>query len=184
MSARLSPATIFRAHWRALSDYRSSKPVPDVVARGAVVVLPLGVGVGAYLADASLRAPDALLTAVSLLAGGFLAAFTHLSGVRSRLTDRAAAWGDAERIDRDAVDETAAHLLAASYVSGLAVAVLVAGMNLGADKEGALGGTWGAAAIALLVYIFVVFLITLPRLYSAYATSNAVRDELNGLHRK
>lgn len=184
MFDRIWPGAIFRAHWKSLSDYRDDqKRSPDIIARGVVILLPLGAGIGTYLAGGALRAPDAILAGVSLLAGGFLAAFTYLSSMRVRLTDRRAVWGDADRLERDAMDETSAHLLAASYVSAVAAAALIVAMNTTSDETGAVTGAWAAAIVALLIYILVVFLITLPRLYTSYVAMHEVRKSLSGLHR-
>lgn len=183
MFDRISPLAIFRAHWKALSDYRSSRRAPDLVARVIVVLVPLGAGSGAYIAGATLRAPEAVLAGVALLAGGLLTAFTYLSSLRLRLTERESTWGDAERLERDATDETSAHLLAASYVSALATAALIVGMIMTDDEAGAVVGGWAALIIALLTYILVLFLMTLPRLYFSYVATHGVRRELSGLHR-
>lgn len=185
MTPRLSPGPVFRAQWKSLGDYsRPGKPVADRAARASLFGLPVVVGVVSGVADLGLRGADAVLAAVALLAGGFLAAFTHLSGVRARLAEREAAWGDAERVHRDALDETSAHLVAASYVSGLETGLIIVLMNVAGDGNGGIQGSWAAPAYAGLTYLLIVFMITLPRLYTAYAESNSVRSDLNGLYRR
>lgn len=188
MLDRFSPVDIFRAHWKALSDYRGTKPVPDVPARVAVVLAPLAAVAGSFVFSINLRAPEGVLAALALLAGGFLTAFTHLSSVRVELANRESTWGEAERFDRDAIDETSAHLLAGSYVAGIAAMWIVLAMSLGpapdpAESQGQLTGAWAATTAGLLVYVAVIFLVTLPRLYQAYAVYARVRKELNGTHR-
>lgn len=184
MFDRLVPTSVFRAHWKALSDYRSSgKPRPDWVTRAVVVGLPAIVTVLGWWTGLELKSPEGLLAALALLAGGFLTAFTHLSTVRMKLADREDVWGEAERIDRDSIDETSAHLLAASYLSGVAAALLVLGFNFGATEEGNIAGVWAALASGAMTYVLVLFLVSLPRLYSAYALYANVRNELSGTHK-
>lgn len=188
MFDRFAPVDIFRAHWKALSDYRETKPVPDIWARTTVVAAPLLAVAGTLVFEVHLRAPEGILAALALLAGGFLTAFTHLSSIRVELANREATWGDAERFDRDAIDETSAHLLAGSYVSGVAAMWLVLALSVGPAPDPisapeVLTGVWAAVAAGLLVYVGVIFLVTLPRLYQAYAVYARVRKELNGTHR-
>jgi hypothetical protein len=167
-----------------MGDYsRPGHPVADRAARGAVFGVPLLVGAATAVAELGLGGADAVLAAVALLAGGFLAAFTHLSGVRARLTEREVAWGDAERVNRDALDETSAHLIAASYISGAETGLIIILMNLAGDGDGGILGPWAGLAYAGLAYLLIVFMIALPRLYTAYAESNSVRPELNGLYK-
>lgn len=186
MLDRLLPTDIFRAHWKALSDYRGETPIPDVPTRTVLIGAPVMVFVVSYLCGFELRLPEGALAALALLAGGFLTAFTHLSGVRLRLAEREPTWGVAERFDRDAIDETCAHLLVASWMSGAATGWLLLGMNFGAgsgDREDTIVGVWAAVEAGLLVYVVVLFLITLPRLYQAYLSYANVRNALSGAHR-
>ncbi|MFE6228892.1 hypothetical protein [Cellulosimicrobium sp. NPDC057862] len=184
MLDRLLPGDIFRAHWKALSDYTSRKPVPDKATRAVVVALPVGAFVASLVFDFTLQIPEGVLAALALLAGGFLTAFTHLSPVRVHLAEREDTWGDAERFDRDAIDETSAHLLAGAYVAGIATVALVLGMNFGAgEEENTIVGFWAALSAGLMTYVVLIFLITLPRLYQAYAKYAKVRAALDGTHR-
>lgn len=184
MLERLSPVDIFRAHWKALSDYRTKTPIPDVVTRVIVVAVPVGATIAAFLSGFVLQVSEGALAALALLAGGFLASFTHLSGVRVHLADRESTWGDAERFDRDAIDETSAHLLVGSYMSGIAAMWLLLGMNFGAGAAPAtIVGFWAAIEAGMLAYVGIIFLVTLPRLYQAYAIYARVRPELSGTHR-
>ncbi|MFS0701967.1 hypothetical protein AB6N24_18520 [Cellulomonas sp. 179-A 4D5 NHS] len=186
MFDRLLPTDIFRAHWKALSDYRGATTVPDYPTRAVLLGAPLLATALSFKFGFELRLPEGALAALALLAGGFLTAFTHLSSVRLRLTEREPAWGDAERFDRDAIDETCAHLLVAAYMSGVATGWLLLGMNFGAGAgtgDDMIVGFWAAIEAGLLVYVVVLFLITLPRLYQAYLTYAHVRDALNGAHR-
>lgn len=184
MVDRLIPTQMFRAHWKALSDYRApGKPRPDIFTRAVLIGVPTAVVILCLVAKFELKAPEGLLAGLALLAGGLLGAFTHLSSTRVQLAEREHVWGEAERVDRDSIDETSAHLLVASYLAGVAAAVLVLGMNFGATPTGAIAGVWAAAAGGLMSYVLLLFLIALPRLYSAYALHSNVRAELSGSHR-
>lgn len=183
MSSRLIPTEVFRAHWKALSDYRGQHPVPDNFTRAVEVVLPLIAGGFFWGLQWKLSAPTALLSGVSLLAGAFLGAFGQIASFRSRLTETAEAMPDAERTDRDSLDETAAHLLVAAYMSGITALILVVAVNVAADAKGAVSGPLGGLAVATGLFVLIVFAIAIPRLYNAYAHINGVRKELSGTHR-
>ncbi|MGP5219397.1 hypothetical protein [Arthrobacter rhombi] len=129
-----------------------------------------------------LASPDALLSAMSLLAGGLIAAFALLASWRDRLTDRADSFSTSERLERDHLDETAAHLLVAAYGSAISAVLLVIGMNFSQGQGGELTGPIAALAAAAATFVVLVFLIALPRLYSSYVQLNGVRKELSGLH--
>lgn len=180
---RFFPIELFRGHWKALSDYRSAQPAPDRVARLLLIGLPLVSGGTFLVFGGSLAAPGSLLSGVALLAGGFLAAFGQISTLRLRLTDRADRFPDAEAIDRSALDETAAHLLVASFMSAITALFLVLAMNFSASDAGAVSGPLAGVALACATYVLLVFVIALPRLYAAYVTMNSVRPELSGTHR-
>jgi hypothetical protein len=183
MFERLLPTSVFRAHWKGLSFYRDDVIRADVVTRSVLVVAPITVGVGMWWLNGRLLAPTAILAGLALLAGGLVAAFGQLSTLRLRLTERMSDESDGQRTDRDFLDETAAHLLAAAYGAAVTAAVLVAGMNFALDTDGALVGPWAAVATAMASWVVLVFLIAIPRMYEAYAGLNKVRDALNGTHR-
>jgi amino acid transporter len=175
---------LFRGHWKALSDYRSGELLPDRWTRRILVIVPLGVAGLMFWPGATLAAPGALLSGVALLAGSFLAAWGQVASMRMKLTDRASEYRNVEQFDRDALDETAAHLLVASLLSGATALMLVLGMNFAADATtGAVSGVFAALAAGLATYVLIVFLIAVPRLYTAYANLHQVRDELSGTHK-
>ncbi len=184
MTTRLIPIELFRGHWKGLSDYRAKTTLPDKITRFSIIVLPLSAAVAISLPGGSLAAPGALLAGVALLAGGFLAAFGQISTLRLRLTDRAREYGEVEQIDRDALDETAAHLLVASFLSGVTALLIVLSMNFGIDANGAVTGVWAGLVVAPASYVLLVFIIAVPRLYAAYVKINSVRDELSGMHKE
>jgi len=181
MLGRFSPLDLFRGHFRGLSDYREVRTTPDHLAQLSFVILPAAAGV-CTLIWGKLAAPGPLLTGIALLAGGFLSAFTHLSTLRLRLTERQETWGDSERFDRDSIDETAAHLLAASYLSGITALLLVVGMNTTNDANGAVTGLWAGLAVASASYVFLLFVVALPKFYRAYLNINSVRPAMSGSH--
>ncbi|TCR15414.1 hypothetical protein EV578_117110 [Streptomyces sp. BK205] len=78
------------------------------------------------------------------------------------------------------LDETAAHLLTGSLLCAFDVASLVVGMNVSVTKEGHLFGFWAALSAAISSYVLVIFVLLVPRLYSAYVEINDVSPELNG----
>ncbi|WP_439693165.1 hypothetical protein ACRQ4B_02670 [Curtobacterium sp. SP.BCo] len=185
MASRLLPIELFRGHWKALSDYRDETTHPDRFTRAVLLLVPAGAFIAMLtLPDARLGAPGALLSGVALLAGSFLAAWGQISSMRLKLTERTSEFGDTERVDRDALDESAAHLLVASLFSGAAALMLVLGMNFMSDPQtGAIHGFFAAMAVAFASYVLLLFLIAVPRLYTAYVTLHSVRNELNGTHR-
>lgn len=184
MLDRIVPLSLFRGHWKGLSDYRGDRLKADKATRIFVVAAPLAAGISTAIGHGLIAAPGALLSGVALFSGGLLAAFGQLSTLRLKLTDRADENHFSERIDRDFLDETAAHLLVAAYTAAVSAALLVLAMSFGADSEGRIGGAWGAIIATVTTYVFVVFIIALPRLYVAYTRINKVRSELSGTSSK
>ncbi|WP_368499990.1 hypothetical protein [Herbiconiux sp. A18JL235] len=148
-----------------------------------MILVPGIVGGLMLLPGAKISTPGSLLAGVALLAGSFLAAWGQVSSMRLKLTERAEDFKTVEQIDRDSLDETAAHLLVASLMSGGTALWLVLGMNFGANADGSISGPFAAIATAFAVYVLLVFLIAIPRLYTAYVNINKVRDELSGTHK-
>lgn len=140
----------------------------------------MAAGILIFVNDGCLSAPGALLSAVALFSGGLLASFGQLSTLRLKLTERAGDNHFSERIDRDYLDETAAHLLVAAYSAAVSAALLIMAMSFGADAQGRIGGAWAAVITSVTTYVFVVFIIALPRLYVAYTRINKVRREMSG----
>lgn len=182
MSQRLLPLALFRGHWKVLSDYRETRTLGDFITRGVVYGGPLLLAAAMWWFDGSFSAPGSLLAGVALLAGGFLSAFTHLSTLRLKLTDRQKDWDSAERLDRDALDETATHLLMAAYTAGVTAALLVIAMNFTPSGQSVVG-VFAAVIAATSSFLILLFLVAIPRLYGAYVSINGVRRELSGMHR-
>lgn len=186
--SRFNPAVLLRGHKKGLSDYRKEgRPKPDRLTLWGMRVIALLAGVLVFFCDVPLTASAPLLAAVALLAGGMLTAFTHLSTLRKTYTDRASSWSDAERIQRDFLDETAAHLLTGSYTAAWCAASLVVAMN-SVDSNAPDGpqhpqGILAAVPVSLATYLFLIFIVAIPRMYIAYVELNDVRDELAGTHK-
>lgn len=148
-----------------------------------LALLPLALFAYMLFSGGRLAAPTPILTAVSLMAGGMLSAFTHLSTLRLKITewlDSPHAEADRFRDEREMLDESAAHLLAGSVSCVITAATLVLGMNLATDGKGALVGFWAASASAASSYVGLMFIMTVPRLYSAYVRINSVSSKLSG----
>jgi len=192
---RLNPFYMFRGHWRSLSNYRLKQTRPAYLTRFLVIAIPLGAGLAMLFLNGSLTDPGAILAALGLLAGSLLAAFGQLSTWRLRLSEAEGRFPASQRVDRDQMDETAAQLLVASYASAVGALLLVLAMNFpvietvtatdpaatpAATTTVRISGPWAAAAVAVCTYVVLMFLMALPRLYSAYVTANNVRKELSG----
>ncbi|MFD4420267.1 hypothetical protein ACFWN7_02040 [Agromyces sp. NPDC058484] len=131
----------------------------------------------------TIRSTDGLIAGIAIFAGGFLAAFTHLSTVRQTLGERHAQQGAAERPERDLVDIAVTRLLGATLVSAATAAVLVVGTSAAANDEGEVVGgfaaaTWAGAALSLALFTSAV-----SALYSAYLQMNRVDPDLDGSRR-
>lgn len=184
MLDRLIPTALFRGHWKGLSDYRNPSPVGDRATRTIIIAIPILTSALMLLPEATLRAPGSLLAGVALLAGSFLAAWGQVSSMRLKLTERAEDFRTVEQIDRDSLDETAAHLLVASIMSGATALWLVLGMNLSSNPtDGSVSGAFAMLATGFATYVLLIFFIAVPRLYTAYVNINKVRDELSGTHK-
>ncbi|WP_345473692.1 hypothetical protein QMQ05_05610 [Glutamicibacter ectropisis] len=180
MLERFTPAALFRGQYKSLSDYRGENPKPAWIERILTFLTPIMAGVAMWFFNGSIADPNSLLAGAALFAGALISAFAQLSSWRDRLTERAAKYRLSESVDRDALDESATHLLAASYVSALAAAFLILAINFGSDCDGSVTGPFAWLATACGVYVFMVFLIALPRLYKNYVMINKVRTDLDG----
>jgi drug/metabolite transporter (DMT)-like permease len=181
MLSRFDLRSVLRGHWKGLTNGQYSTYKPDRTSR-IVLVIPLILFVVMLVAGGRLRAPTPLLTATALLAGGFLSAFTHLSTLRLKITEWIEEEGNEDKliVEREMLDETAAHLLTGALLCVLAAVALVAGMNVGGGNGSELVGFWAALVAGLSAYIALIFIIILPRLYSAWVDINHVSLRLSG----
>jgi hypothetical protein len=186
MLSRFNLIPVFRGSWKGLSDGRYDGYRPDWLTRVILGLPPAGLFIAMLLNAGRLAAPTPILTAVSLMAGGMLSAFTHLSTLRLKITewlDSPDAEPDRFRDEREMLDESAAHLLAGSVSCAITAAILVLGLNLASAPNGALTGFWAALAAATSSYVVLLFIMTVPRLYSAYVQINKVTSKLSGFVR-
>lgn len=150
-----------------------AKIVAMVLVLAAIVVCSLVFGW-------TIRSSDGLIAGIAIFAGGFLTAFTHLSGVRRTLDARHGQQGAAERPERDLVDVAVTRLLGATLVSAATAAILVVGTSVAVDDQGRVMGVFAAATWAGSALSLVLFFSAVPALYSAYVQINAVDPDLDG----
>lgn len=179
---RLNFVPILRGHWKGLTLGNQVGNVPDRGVR-LVLLLALALVVPAYIFDWTLAAPEALLAAVAILAGGLLTGFGFLAMVRVRLQDRDPRAGTASQRAKDLLDESVGHLMAAMLACLVDATVLALGVNMAAGADEPLGGVAAALAIGLSAYVAVSFLLLLTRLYATYVDAVKVRPALSGLSR-
>lgn len=183
-AGRLSPRPLFRGHWKSLKDVRTNRGTADWVARaaliGAILLAPLGWWLGW-----SIRAPQPILAGVALMAGALIGSFGQVNTLRLKLTDRDGDDDPTSQVDRDALDESAAHLLTSALLCAVTSVLLVLGINLSSDLSAspAVTGFWAAPAIATGAYALITFFIAVPRLYGAYVTVNNVSSRISGYSR-
>lgn len=179
---RFSVVSVFRAHWKALTKPTTGDlpPEPDKTARLVLIIGPLLAGVASVGLGVTLSSPGTLVAALSLLTGTLLSVFAQLSSLRLKLTE----WFEREDIgsrpDKDAIDESVAHVLVAALISLVATIVTVAAIVVGDEKFPVLQGIVAAVAIALIMYVLLLLIMLIPRLYGAYVSVNDVDDSLNG----
>ena len=186
MTDRFTPSRIWNAHIKGLKNrvYTSARPIgrPDKVARIALYALPVVAAVAMVAFDGTVAGGEGILAAAGIFSGAFFMGFTQVATWRERFTERRDQRDQSEVHQRDSLDESVAHLLMAIYASiGLAV-VLVVGQNF-ADEKDRLTGVWAAISAGLGLYLVLLIMIVLPKLYTAYAGINEVDDEMSGLHR-
>jgi hypothetical protein len=182
MFDRFDVRPVFRGHWKGLTLFNTSPRLPDWTARLTLAVPAILIVTCSLWRDWKLAAPAALLAGVSLLTGGTLSVFSHLSTLRLRLTDRLEQ--QALDIERDSLDESVAHLLTATLLCVADAATIVIGMNFGHDTKGStVDGVWAALALGISSYIALLFVVLVPRLYSAYIEINQVPSYMDGFDR-
>lgn len=150
-----------------------AKIVAMVLVLAAIVVCSLVFGW-------TIQSSDGLIAGIAIFAGGFLTAFTHLSGVRRTLDARQPQQGAAESPERDLVDISITRLLGATLVSAATAAVLVVGTSVATDDQGRVVGAFAAATWAGSALSLVLFFSAVPALYSAYVQMNSVDPGLDG----
>ncbi|MCF3937169.1 hypothetical protein [Gordonia tangerina] len=183
MSQRFSIRSVLSAHWKGLSEpseHLGGKPIPDRAARCILILVPVlaAVAVGGFRIP--LSSPAIVVAALSLLTGSLLTVFTQLSTLRLKLTE----WYDRDdiehRTDKDAIDESVAHVLTAALIALTATFVAVGATVLGDKHLPVINGIIAAIVVGLVAYVLLLLIILIPRLYSAYVAVHDVDDNLNG----
>lgn len=165
------------ARFRSKSSFTFwAKLTALVLGLAAVVICSL-------LFDWTIASSDGLIAGISIFAGGFLAAFTHLSTVRQALDDRHAQQGLAERPERDLIDIAVTRLLGATLVSAATAALLVVGTSTSTNDKGHVIGAFAAATWAGAALSLVLFVSAVSALYSAYLQMNRVDPGIDGSRR-
>lgn len=176
---RLFPLALVRGHFKSLVHNEAWNMRVFILC--AVHGIPLLVAAWCWVhgLDAKVLAP--ILTAMSLLAGGALSAFSHLSTLRLRLTERQDTTKKSEKPDRRMFDESATHLLSCAVGAMASAASLVGAIVLIGQRPcfGGLGAAW-IGWIASLT--FTLFWISVPRIYLSYVNLNIVESSINGTH--
>lgn len=173
MFDRLNPLIVVRAHWRMLENRTETASTPDTATRWVLVGVPALVAGFAFFSKLELAAPGVLVSALSLFSAGLLAAFAQLASTRSKYPAPDDAW-DPDKLTRDMLDEAIAHILTAALLSVTTAAVIIVGMNVG-DADGAGVNRWFSLAVAPMgTYMFLVFVMTIRKLYGAYVVANEV----------
>lgn len=183
--SRLSPMPLLYGHWKSLADVRIHRDRGDWLTRAALLAALGCLPIGWYL-DWAIRAPQPILAGMSLLAGALVGSFGQVNTLRLKMTDRDGDEDPTAQVDRDAIDESAAHLLTAAFLCAVTAAVLVIGINTSPDPgpDPAVRGIWAAVASALGSYAMITFFIAVPRLYAAYVHVNQVSDDVSGYARR
>lgn len=176
---RFEVRPVFRGHWKGLTNGLGSDCKPDWFARATLVLIPVGVAALSLVLGWKIAQPAPLLGGVSLLAGGLLGAFAQLSSLRLKVSEWTEHDDDKWLVERELLDETAAHVLLAALLCAVDATLLVIATSTTSASDGLPSG-WTATIGAISVYVALMFIICIPRLYSAYVQINSVADHLNG----
>lgn len=176
---RLFPVALIRGHFKSL--FLNEVWWARVLLIIAVHGVPLLIGLWAWFHGLDGRVLAPALTAMSLLAGGALSAFSHLSTLRLRLTERQDVTKTSEKPDRRMFDESATHLLSCAVGAMASAASLICAIVLVGSGTSLCGP--GAAWLGWIASLtFTLFWISVPRIYLAYVNLNAVEPSINGTH--
>lgn len=182
MIERFSLRSVLSAHWKGLSKPTEGdqQPEPDYAARLVLVIAAPLAGLAVGVLQFALTSPAIIVAALSLLTGSLLTVFTQLSTLRLKLTE----WYDLDDVEhrpnKDAIDESVAHVLTAALLSLTATVVAVAATVLSDQNLPALKGAVAGVVVALMTYVLLLLLMLIPRLYGAYVAVHDVEDRLNG----
>ncbi|MBY6708058.1 hypothetical protein HQ308_14730 [Rhodococcus sp. BP-241] len=179
---RFSLTNVFAAHWKGLSKPAVGDALPerDKAAQLVLALGPVLAGVAVAGLGVQLSSPGIIVAALSLLTGSLLTVFTQLSTLRLKLTE----WYDADEVehrsDKDAIDESVAHVLTAALLSLVATMVAVAAVVVADTQLPVLQGGVAAVLVAVVAYVLLLLIMLIPRLYGAYVSVHDIDDNLNG----
>lgn len=162
---RLSIKTIRQDYWRSLRRYRSGKR--DRYAVVVIFFIPVGLGlVAGWPLALVITAPEALLAAVTLLAGVLLAAAGQIVTLRARIADSLRLSTDTRITGQ--LRETLSGILLAS-VAALGDAVLLGSLAVMNTQD----ARWwhiliSAVVISVTAFIAMMFIVSARRMYSTY----------------
>lgn len=185
---RLFPWFLFKGHFKSLSIRGETFTRQNWPVTAVVYGLPVVTFILCWLLEqimqvpVVLQKPGAVLSAAALLAGGTLTAFTHLSTLRLKLTERSVELKDTEQADRDMVDEVALHLIMAALSSTITALLLILGITYatGSTNTDEIRGPFAWIVFSSLVFNGVLYWIAFPRLFLAYIEINNVSKAMAG----
>jgi hypothetical protein len=138
---------------------------PDLTARIVLTFLPAGLGVASYWQGWKLVDPGSISAASALIAGILFAAFTQLATLRERLEDRSEPIDD---LTRRHFRETAAHLMVGAFAAAVEAVILVGASGIRNHPDEKLATIPTSIVLAIGCYVFLVFTMSVRRMYSAY----------------
>ena len=174
MLQRFLPIELVKAHWTSIEDRtagNSAPARPDRPVHVVLILVPTVAAIAAGLTGLEVKAPAAILSALSLFSAGLLAAFAQIASIRSRYRVPDSAY-DPDRPVRDMLDEAVAQVLMAALVSVTTALVVVIGMNVPGGSEKGLV-TWASCIVTFLgTYLTLLFLMVIRKLWGAYQVAN------------
>ena len=192
MIDRLNFFAVLRGHWKSLRVRSGNVDLgPDLFARGALLGSAAAVVILSLATGLELRQPGVLFAGLALLSSGLLAAFAQMASIRSRFPVPDDPDFDSELDTRNMLDEAVAHVLTAALLAAFTAALIVVAISVGpveqasssiANSEQSVNNWFSTAIAGLGTYLFVLFVMTIRKLYAAYVVGNEVSRELSGHH--
>jgi hypothetical protein len=138
---------------------------PDYAARITLYGLPATLAVLSCWRGWKLTDPGSIAAGCALMAGILFTAFTQLGTLRDRLEDRQESVGD---VTRRLFRETAAHLLVGALASATESGILVFASGIRDNPDAKVAVFPTAIVLAFALYIFLLFVMAVRKMYSAY----------------
>lgn len=168
---RFNLGPLFLDHIRSMRQVRpggspeDQGDPPDVAAQVFLYSAPVVVALISIWRSWRLTDPGSLSGASALMAGILFAAFTQLAALRERLEDRSEPIGTTTRKH---FRETAAHLMMGSLAAAVEAAFLVVASGSRNHPDDKLAELPTAIALGVAAYLFLLFVMAVRRMYSAY----------------